>query len=229
MQPYFLPHLSYFQLISCTDIFCLHDLVKYTKQSWINRNRIVINGEVQYLTIPVNKYSDFDAIGKKEISLNFDRKLILKTIEFNYKKSPYFKNVFPLISEIINFNSINLFDFIHNSIFHITQYLGLNTKLVRCSDLEYDQTLDKTLMIIDICKKLSSDTYINSVGGRNLYNYLEFAEKGIDLLFLQRLDFFYKNSMGETNSSLSILDTLMWSDLDAIKDSLKNIIFVSGS
>ena len=36
MQPYFLPYIGYFQLISAVDLFVVYDNIKYTKKGWIN-------------------------------------------------------------------------------------------------------------------------------------------------------------------------------------------------
>ena len=45
MQPYFFPYAGYFQLLMAADIFVLHDDIQYIKGGWINRNRILLNGE----------------------------------------------------------------------------------------------------------------------------------------------------------------------------------------
>jgi hypothetical protein len=226
MQPYFLPHLSYFQLIANTDYFCLHDKVQYTKQSWINRNRIIVNGKVDYITIPTQSSSDFELIDNKLISNTFKRKSLLRKIELNYRKAPNFNDVFPVILEILNYKNSNLFEFLHNSINKVCQYLELETKILKSSETGYDQNLSKSKMVIDICKRLQGKTYINSQGGFDLYNTLDFSENGILLLFSKQASFSYSNSMGETNSSLSILDTLMWADRNLLIEKLHEIEFL---
>jgi hypothetical protein len=226
MQPYFLPHLSYFQLIANTDYFCLHDKVKYTKQSWINRNRIIVNGKIEYITIPIQSSSDFDPIDKKLISNSFERESLLRKIELNYKKSPNFSDVFPVVLEILNHRNTNLFDFLQNSIISVCRYLQLETKIVKSSETGYDENLSKSQMVIDICKKLHGETYINSQGGIDLYKSSDFLENGIVLLFSKQIDFSYSNSIGETNSSLSVLDTLMWADKNLLIEKLYEIDFL---
>jgi hypothetical protein len=226
MQPYFLPHLSYFQLIACTDYFCLHDKVKYTKQSWINRNRVILNGKIEYITIPVKSSSDFDHIDEKLISNTFDRESILRKIELNYKKSPNFDDVFPVVLDILNYKNSNLFEFVENSIKMVCKYLQLETKIIKSSETGYDQNLTKSQMIMDICNKLQGDTYINSHGGIELYEASEFLKNEIVLLFSKQMNFLYSNSMGQTNSSLSILDTLMWANKNLLIEKLYEIDFV---
>ena len=227
MQPYFLPHLSYFQLIASTDYFCLHDKVKYTKQSWINRNRVILNGKIEYITIPVKSSSDFDHIDEKLISNTFEKESILRKIELNYRKSPNFNDVFPVVLEILNYKNSNLFQFLENSIKMVCQYLQLETKIIKSSETGYDQNLTKSQMVIDICNKLQGETYINSQGGIELYKSSEFLENGIVLLFSKQKNFLYSNAIGQTNSSLSILDTLMWADKNLLIEKLYEIDFVA--
>jgi hypothetical protein len=226
MQPYFLPHLSYFQLIANTDVFCLHDKVKYTKQSWINRNRFVINGKIQYITIPLRSSSDYNLINEKEISETFDIKSLIKLIELNYKKSPNFHEVFPLLIEILSFKNSNLFSFLENSIVQLSGHLELKTKIIRCSDTGYDQNLTKSAMVVEICKKLGAGVYTNSEGGISLYNPQDFLHNGILLQFSKRMEFSYTNSLGQADSSLSVIDTLMWADKKKLIQSLHEMELV---
>lgn len=226
MQPYFLPHLSYFQLIANTDYFCLHDKVKYTKQTWINRNRIIANGKIDYITIPLQSSSDYDSIDLKVISPSFDRKSLLRKIELNYRMSPYFSDVYPMVIDILTYNNSNLFAFLQNSIRKVCEYLELETRIIRSSETGYNQNLSKSQMVIDICKNLQAETYINSQGGIDLYESSDFINNGMVLLFLKKKDFLYANSIGETNSSLSILDALMWTGKDNVIAKLSEIEFM---
>ena len=59
MQPYFMPYIGYFQLINAVDKFVIYDNIKYTKKGWINRNRILVNGKDQYISLPLKKDSDY--------------------------------------------------------------------------------------------------------------------------------------------------------------------------
>jgi hypothetical protein len=87
----------------------------------------------------------------------------------------------------------------------------------------YDQKLSSSEMVIDICKKLGSSEYINSEGGISLYSKSNFIEKGITLQFAKRAEFSYSNILGTTDSSLSMLDTLMWAERDDIIKNLSSL------
>ena len=45
MQPYFVPYIGYFQLMSAVDKIVLLDDVNFINGGWINRNRIAVNGQ----------------------------------------------------------------------------------------------------------------------------------------------------------------------------------------
>jgi hypothetical protein len=185
-----------------------------------------VGGKVDYITIPVRSSSDFDLIGKKEISASFERSALLRKIEVNYRNSPHFRDVFPIISEILSYNNLNLFEFLENSITKVCHYLELDTIILRSSDTRYDQNLSRSQMVIDICKKLDADVYVNSEGGIELYKLEEFVKNGLQLRFLKQMKLSYLNSLGETNSSLSILDSLMWVDKSLLVKNLYEIEYV---
>ena len=53
MQPYIFPYIGYFQLVQAVEMFVFYDDVNYIKGGWINRNRILINNQPSYVTIPL--------------------------------------------------------------------------------------------------------------------------------------------------------------------------------
>jgi hypothetical protein len=52
MQPYFFPYLGYFHLLDSVDSFIVLEDVKYPKSGWIYGNRIVVNGQPNWITVP---------------------------------------------------------------------------------------------------------------------------------------------------------------------------------
>ena len=53
MQPYFVPYIGYWQLMNAVDKYVIYDDVNYINRGWINRNRIVVNGEIKYFNVPI--------------------------------------------------------------------------------------------------------------------------------------------------------------------------------
>jgi len=224
MQPYFLPYIGYFQLLNIVDEFVVYDNIEFTKKGWINRNRILVNGTDSYITLPLKKDSDYLPIQKRYLADTWlsERKKILNRIFESYKKAPHFDSVYPIIEQCLLNNDINLFGFILNSIETIAQYLNISTSLIISSSLDINHNLKSEKKAIAICKAKQADVYINLAGGMDLYNKLNFANEGIDLLFIRSGAIRYKQYNNDFIPSLSIIDVMMFNGIDEIKLMLNN-------
>jgi len=219
MQPYFFPYIGYWQLISAVDTFVIYDDVNYIKQGWINRNNIIGSNFNQLISLQVIGASSFKLINEIEVGNNSQK--ILKTIEQSYSKAPYFKEIFPIIEEILNQEEKNLAKFIGYSLEKISNYLKIDTKFLYSSSIKKDNSLKAQNKILDICSKLNAKNYINTIGGVNLYDEDRFKKEGIDLNFLKAKIINYQQFKDEFISHLSIIDVLMFNDIDAVRNMLK--------
>lgn len=231
MQPYFFPYIGYFQLINSVDEFVVYDNIQYTKRSWINRNRILVNGKDTYITLPLRRDSDFLDIGQRYLSDSWehDRKKLLSKISTSYRKAPYYSALFPLIEECLFFEERNLFLFILNSIKLIDRFLSIKTPIVISSAIQVDHALKAEKKVLAICKARNANLYINPIGGTNLYKQDEFLYEGVELNFLQALNFSYKQFDNEFIPWLSIIDVLMFNSLEKVRqDFLSSFELVHG-
>jgi hypothetical protein len=62
----------------------------------------------------------------------------------------------------------NLAKFIGNSIVEISIYLSIETEFIYSSTLDKDNTLRAQDKILNICKLLNANKYINAIGGADL-------------------------------------------------------------
>lgn len=223
MQPYFLPYIGYFQLISSVDVFVIYDNIQYTKKGWINRNRFLKNNQDEYFTIPIKKDSDFLCVNQRFLSDNLaNEKIKLKNqIKSSYLKAPYFNEVFQLFENIVDNNKDNLFEFIYYSIQNLCLYLEIETKIIKSSTLTIDHTLKGREKVKAICQQIQASTYINPIGGMDLYDKSDFKRDGIDLYFIKSDNIEYKQFGENFVPWLSILDVLMFNSVDQIKIMLK--------
>ncbi len=220
MQPYFLPYIGYFQLIKAANLFVIYDDVQFIKGGWINRNYILLNGNKFMFTLILNGSSANKLIN--EISVQTNQNKLLKTIYYSYKKAPYFEFVFPIIESIFNFDDKNLAKFVGNSIINICNYLKLDTEIIYSSSLEKNNKLKGQAKIIHICKLLNADTYINAIGGQDLYDKESFKKEGIDLKFIKNNSTPYTQFKNEFIPWLSILDVMMFNSVEEINKMLDN-------
>jgi hypothetical protein len=220
MQPYFLPYIGYFQLINAVDVFVLYDNIEYTKKGWINRNRVLVNGIDEYITLPIKKDSDYLNIVERELADSFDREKVLRQIKECYKKAPFFNEVIKLLGDILGFKNENLFDFISNSIKIINNHLDIKTEIVLSSTLLIDHSLKSENKVLAICKALDAKKYINPIGGMELYSLENFTKNGIQLQFLKSDYISYKQFNNNFIPWLSIIDVLMFNDINVCKELL---------
>lgn len=214
MQPYIFPYIGYWQLINAVDTFVIYDDVNYINKGYINRNSILVNGKSQQFTLELIGASQNKLINEIEIGKN--SKKLLKTIEMSYKKAPYFETIFSIIEDILNQEEKNLVKVIGYSL----QKIAIDTKFIYSSHIEKDNTLKAQDKILDICNKLEATTYINAIGGKELYSKVMFKDNKIDLNFLDIELIEYKQFKNEFVPYLSIIDILMFNSKDDIKNML---------
>lgn len=222
MQPYFMPYIGYWQLMNLVDKYVIYDDVNFINRGWINRNRILLNGEPHYLNIQMIGASQNRLIN--EISVNNNDKVLkknLRMVESAYSKAPYFKEAYHIIEKILKCDKSNLAEYIFDSIKVICDYLDIKTELIISSRIDKDNNLKGQDKIVEICKILNAKEYYNAIGGKELYDYESFKKNGIELKFLKTNDIRYKQFNNEFQSNLSILDVMMFNDKDSIKGLLK--------
>jgi hypothetical protein len=219
MQPYLFPYIGYFQLMNAVDEFVIYDNIQFSKKGWINRNRILVNGTDAYITLPLKKDSDYLDVKNRYLSddWNSERKKIINRISESYRKAPCFTTVFPIIEEIINYENKNLFQFISNSLKQINKYLDITTPLIVSSTVDVNHELKSEKKVIALCKARHAETYINPIGGVELYDKEEFKNEGIELKFLKADNIIYPQFKNEFIPFLSIIDVMMFNTKEEIK------------
>jgi hypothetical protein len=141
---------------------------------------------------------------------------LLKTIENSYRRAPYFEAAFSLVKRIFEYKELNLAKFVGNSVCEVCHYLNLGTQIIYSSDLPKDDSLKSQEKVINICKLLGANTYLNAIGGQKLYNKEAFKHQNIDLLFLKSNTTHYSQFHDKFVSELSILDLIMFNSIEEI-------------
>jgi len=210
-QPNYIPWLGYFYKIANSDIFVYLDIVQYPRgQSFAARNKIKTPNGSTYLTIPVSIPG-----GKKGKALYIEvifadeswKGRHLKTVELNYKKAPYFKEIFEIYSSQLD-RSHSLTELNINLIEAFCHYLEIPTKRIRLSDILTDFG-QKTDLIVDICIKTDSTIYLSGDGSGREYNDEKLLnQNGIELTYADFNSPVYSQLWGEFKSNLSIIDLL---------------------
>jgi len=222
MQPYFLPYIGYYQLIGSVDVFVVYDNIKYTKKGWINRNRLLSLGEPGTFSLPLKKGSDSLDVREREVAADFNRRKLLNQFRGSYEKAPHFDKIFPLLEKIIECQEQNLFKLLFNSLIVITDALAIRTEIVISSTVDIDHDLHGQDKVLALCKAAGAETYINPIGGVDLYSKETFKSQGVDLCFLQPGHIEYKQFNDPFVPWLSIIDVLMFNSLEFVQSKMLN-------
>jgi len=207
MQPYFCPYMGYFQLVDAVDTFVFYDDVQYIKRGYINRN--TLKNDLKF-TIPVSKASTKKKIYEVEINWEnefFDK--FGKTIQHLYSKALNTQTISDLLQSLFDRRPRTISELAMDSVKIFSEYIGIKTRFIRSSELKYDETDNRALNLINICKSQSCSHYINSIGGRELYNKEYFSSHGVKLNFLK------------PTPSLSIIDLCMNLSEKTLKSNVK--------
>ena len=210
-QPNYIPWLGYFHKMAHCNIFVYLDTVQYPRgQSFSPRNRIKTPNGITFLTIPLRHPSGREGkVTYREMEFAGEqwKQKHLKAVELNYKRAPYFEEIFELYRQQLDrhhhFVELNI-----GLIETFADYLGISCERVRLSRI-LTEFGHKTQLIVDICRAVEANVYLSGTGGGEDYNdevYLQ--ANGIELRYNRFEHPVYPQLWGEFAPNLSILDVL---------------------
>lgn len=214
MQPYFFPYLGYFQLIHSVDKFVFYDDVNFMKKGWVNRNNILLKGKAHLFSLPLRKASQNRKINEIEVSsISEWAKKFLQSLELNYKKAPYFYEVFSLVSDVLRPEVTTVSEAAMLSVEKVSDYLGLEREFIVASQSHGNRKKGRLDSLIDICQSERANEYVNAPGGRTLYEAQDFNAFNIGLYFLEPVISEYRQFEDPFVPALSIIDVLMFNSV----------------
>jgi len=223
MQPYFYPYLGYWQLLNTVDKFVLYDNIEFTRRGWIHRNNILSNGEARMISLPLKKDSDYCLVRERKLAENMTREStkMLNQLRSAYGKAPFFHQVFPLVEKGLNSGIVNLFEFLQFTIRNISEYLEIKTDIIKSSTVSINHNLKGEDRVLAFCQSFNANTYINSIGGLELYNKGRFEKHGVELFFLRMDQLRYNQFNSKFIPNLSIIDILMFNSKGEVLEMLE--------
>lgn len=206
-QPNYLPFIGFFQKMALSDIFVILDTVQFSKDSFTQRTKIRTKEGWIWLTIPINRKYDFQPI--KDVSLPSDSKWAKKhkmSLLSNYSKCKYVDEEFinEYYSSLEKYKTLQEFN--EFGIFYLKDKFNIKTRIVRASELDLDNSLKSTDLLIDIVTKLNGDTYISGSGGANYLDESKFADNDLTLKYFKFKPFEYMQKWDGFEPFMSAID-----------------------
>lgn len=219
MQPYFFPYIGYYQLVHAVDTFVFYDDVHFINRGWINRNRILINGQPTYITVSLQGASQNKLI--RDIPLVDNREKILRSIEMAYRKAPFFTEAMVPITEVLTGPAASIGELARRSVTVVMDHLGVQREYLVSGDrFAHTSGLPRADRLIAITKECGSSHYINALGGRELYEKGYFRGRGVHLDFLETELPSYRQFAELFQPALSMVDVLMFNEPSRVADML---------
>ena len=106
-QPYFLPWMGFFSKLIYSDYYVVLDDVHFRKRHYLDRSKIInMKGEPEWVNVPVG-----ENFGKKikDVTIRKENlgymKKIVRTIEYSYAKSEFYKSDWGELKELLLISS----------------------------------------------------------------------------------------------------------------------------
>jgi hypothetical protein len=227
MQPYLFPYIGYFQLIKAVDTFVIHDDVQYIKGGWINRNRVLLNKTDYLYTFSLQNDSSSKHVNQRYFTPDFKQQCqkFMRVLQTAYGNAPYFERTQEMVKNVFKAMSPENIEEdiavkIGRSVRLIASFLDLDTNFMSSSSLEKDEQTEGEDRVLEIAHQLNAETYINAIGGKELYNPQKFNNEGIELYFIQPKKIPYRQFPDEFVPWLSIIDVCMFNSREEINELL---------
>jgi hypothetical protein len=180
----------------------------------------------QYISMPLRNSSIHIRISEAKIADSREQeRYVLGKISHYKKHAPYYGPVCEIVrNSFAGVVDDSLVSLNVTGLRTVCEYLGLPFSYRLCSqlDIAVPDKLPPGQWAPWLSGSLSADVYINSVGGRELFDPSDFAREHISLRFLDFEPFVYDTPGYIFENSLSILDVLMWNSPDAIVEAIRN-------
>ncbi len=181
-QLHYLPWLRYFHKIASCETFVVLDNIQFNKNGWQNRNKIKSPQGPLTLTVPVLQRL---AQPLSEVEIDLKQNWCKKhwgSLSNHYRKAPYFKEHEIFFREVYNRPWKKLNDLNYEIFFYLIRALGIETKIIRSSDLSFRG--EATERLIGICKDLGATVYLTGAYAAEVYlDTQPFEQEGLELLF----------------------------------------------
>lgn len=208
-QPDFAPYLGFFQRFLLADEFVVLDHVQFvsSSRSWTHRDRIKTPSGARWLSLSVKKAPRHTPINEIELSDAVDWvNDNLNLLRENYRKAPFFDEVFPHILKLYDQPPRLMVDFNLRSIELLMELLDARLPWVLSSALR--PTGKSNDMLIDLLTKVRATHYLSGIGARAYLQPEKFRQVGIEVIWQDFKHPIYPQQFGPFVPNLSALDLL---------------------
>ncbi|GLO52033.1 hypothetical protein PPUN110474_34340 [Pseudomonas putida] len=205
-QPNYLPWLGYFYKMAISNIFIFLDDADFPKGSYVNRNKVAVNGEGKWLTVPTGRGYQTAILDAFPSGAEWVDKH-LRSMESSYKRAPYFSKYFNEIAELLAKNSLRNFSDLNIALIeYVASKIGIDCVYLRSSQMNVAGKSDTRLA--DLVSAVGGGFYVSGGGGANYQSEATFRAKNIVLTYSNFVPEAYPQNSAEFIPGLGVLDAL---------------------
>lgn len=208
-QPDFLPYLGFFHRFLHADMWVILDNVQFvtgTSRSWTNRDKIKTPAGEKWITVGVKKVPRETMINVVYLAGDGWEESSLNLLKENYRKAPFFNEIFPRIEKLYSHDCVKLVDFNMRSLEMLMNMFDIKIETLFASTL--NASGKKTERLVDICKKVAATAYLTGVGSKDYLQEPLFEAEGINVIWQDFNHPVYSQLYGEFIPYLSAIDLL---------------------
>jgi len=172
-QPHYFPWLGYIHKMAQAELFVVMDDLQYEKENFQNRNRIKVNNQSAWITVPLERLSRTERICDKLIrnggtsAKEHWQRRTWATIQVHYGKAPHFARYAGEVEELFTRPWTRLVDLTLHILDLVRRWFGISRPTLLSSSLQLEG--QRTDRIIDLCRKVGATVYLSGRGGSTGY------------------------------------------------------------
>jgi len=228
-QPRYIPVITYCQRLYFSDQFVILDNVQRQKRGFENRNRVLVNGEKKWLTIPSASSSRAlvkdTVINGKDWIYEHKQKLIEYYSAAPFFDENYIHQYYGDLEDIIEELEYDFSETVIYLIRNLCKMFHFSPQIIRASILHSDfiEKSEGPDKLLEIAKLVGSDTYISGLNGRTYGIKETFQNSKIDVKFHTDLPEKYDQGLpeGRFEPFLSFFDALFFAGYEWLDREIK--------
>jgi hypothetical protein len=186
-QPRYLPVINYLQRLKFADIFVILDNVQRQGRGWENRNKLILNNKIKWLTMPISS-SSREMIRHTKINGKTWIRTHKDIIRNSYFGHPHYNetllNLYYEGAEKTMEESDNSFtDVVIRLILNACTIFGFRPTLVRSSLYPETDKVKGHAKLAKICDGVGASTYISGANGKEYGIMNSFGKTETKVLF----------------------------------------------
>lgn len=184
MQPYFFPYAGYFRLFAQADEFIVLDCVQFPRTGRVHRSEVARLGRPSdWLTLPLARQSRETTIADLAFADGARQEFDIRLAALPWIRSSRGPAA-DRLREYLHGPMDSVVDYLQRGLELVCGELGLRTPITRSSTLGLPTALRGQDRILAIAQARGARSYLNSPGGKGLYDAEAFRLAGIELQFL---------------------------------------------